>query len=684
MRRSRLVAIFATGLLPLSLALAANATTTTTDPPGQGSASTDATQAQLLGAAARDHDLRVADLAVVARTGSSLPLTGLSLTRAKVLDRATGKVYGVTIDASGRDVSYLAARRAESAAYRSQFGTMTRQLAHVVDSSAAAERIAVSFWLKSDHNSAVTRASIADTDVTATQVEAAESRNLQRMADAVTPTNRAFASTLRARGYRVVATADYSPAVFAVVPAGAVARLSTDPRVQETSFAGARAENTQDIAKTTTAATKVWAKGITGADPFTAPGTANAGVVECCDSLFEENTADLDAENNYYLARIHEGRAAACGGDHSHPTAVSGIIASTHPKFTGIANNANIYFNSAAGCAGNEAELVSAAQDVSAKVSGATNHSYRFFTGGAAPCPSVTVAATLARALDDLVRGGADSQYVAAGNDGNTACVGSPATAWNVVSVGAFDDLGTNGWAGDTMAGFSSGADPASDSGDREEPDLAAPGTNFTGLLPSSGGGPTGNIGSGTSYAAPVMVGGAALAEQKAPFLLGWPETEKAVMMASNCHNIEGGQAISELDGAGGPDFLETYNLLNANRFRGDSIPNGTGTAITQTFPSVSAGQEIRAALAWDTNTSYGLYATDPSDDLDLALLRPNGTVAATSSSFDNNNEVIEFVADVAGTWSIQVNRFRTSDPAGSTFAGLAWHRYAPSACTAP
>src|SRR5204862_4991339 len=113
---------------------------------------------------------------------------------------------------------------------------------------------------------------------------------------------------------------------------------------------------------------------------------------------------------------------------------------------------------------------------------------------------------------------------------------------------------------------------PASDNGDREEPDLAAPGVNFTGVLPSAGGNPTGNIGSGTSYATPVMVGGAALAEQKAPFLAGFPETEKAVLMAAACHNIEGSQVNSELDGAGAPDFFEMYNLLTANRFLGASI----------------------------------------------------------------------------------------------------------------
>ena len=265
-----------------------------------------------------------------------------------------------------------------------------------------------------------------------------ENRNLDRLADAVRPVNRNFSAFLSSRGYRVVSAARFSPAVFAMVPAKAVTRLSLDRRVQATYFAGTRAHDLQNIVKTTTAATKVWAKGITGADPSSPNGAANVGVVECCDSLFEENTADNDAENNYYLARIREGRAAACGGDHSHPTAVSGIIESTHPQITGIASNANIYFNSAASCGGSESELVTASQNVSANVSGPTNHSYG--ATPAAPCPGVTVLGTLSRALDDLVRGGADSQYVAAGNSGNGACVGAPATAWNIVSVGAFDD----------------------------------------------------------------------------------------------------------------------------------------------------------------------------------------------------------------------------------------------------
>ncbi len=678
-RTTGVKALFVAALLPIALTVVPSAQAPASELPISTRASQAWTSDPLVQAAAAAYRLDPSNLRLLSGARTELPLTQVTLLRGKVLDKSSGQIYGVTLNSSGKVLRYSTAREAEAAAYKQRFGTMDLALVRKVNSSSASERIPVAFWLKSDHNNVVTRQGI-DRNASLSEIDAVEQRDLKALQAAVGKVTGRFTSALRARGIDVTSVARYSPAVFATVPAGQVSKLASDSRVQATSFAGARAYDYQNIAKTTTAATKVWAKGITGAS--SAPGGPNVGVVECCDSTFEENTADLDAENNYFLARLHEGRAAACPGDHSHPTAVSGIIASTHPQTTGIGSNSHIYFNSAASCGGGESELVTAAENVSANVSGPTNHSYG--ATPSTPCPGVTVLPTLSRVLDDLVRNGADSQYVAAGNSGNAACVGAPATAWNIVSVGAFDDKNTNGWSDDTMAAFSSGADPGSDNGDRQEPDLAAPGVNFTGLLPSQGGGATGNVGSGTSYATPVMVGGAAMAGEKAPFLLGFPETEKAVMMASACHNIEGSQVNSELDGAGGPDFLEMYNLVVANRFRGDSIPNGSGVAISQTFPSVTVGQEMRVALAWDTNTSYSLYDTDPSDDLDLVLRRPDGTVAASSSSFDNTNETIEFVADAAGTWTIEVNRFRTSDPAGATFAGLAWHKYAPSACTAP
>lgn len=676
-RRSLLLrALLPTALLTTPLLVLASAAALPSPVPNSPAVADD----QVLATAAAAYRLERSDLQVTTRTTVRLPVTGVSVVRAKIFDRSTTRTYDLALDNAGRRLDLAQAQKAESKAYRARYATMSPDLAQVIAASAPDRTIEVGFWLRSSHDRLLTREGI-DRNASEAQVRAVEAQNLKRVQEAVAKVIGPFVADLRRQGHQVILAGPLSPAVFARVAAGKVEDLAGDPRVQRTYYAGRRLKETQDIAKRTTAATTVWDRAFTGASQNSA-NSPNVGVVECCDSLFEENVGDLDAENNSWLARIHEGRASACGGDHSHPTAVSGIIGSTHPLTTGIGYNGRIYFNSA--CNGSEADVVAAAQNVGANVNGAMNHSYGAFTGSGEPCPGVTVLGTLAATLDNLVRAGADSQYVAAGNDGNAACVGSPANAWNVVAVGAWDDRNTTSWSGDIMAGFSSAGDPGSNDGDRSKPEVAGPGVNFTGLLPSPGGGPRGSIGSGTSYATPVYVGGAALAGQRRPFLAAWPETEKAVMMASSCHNIEGNQTNSELDGAGGPDFGEMDLLLANNRFRGDVVSNGSGVAITQSFPGVAVGEEMRVALGWDTNTSYSLYATDPSDDLDLILKRPDGTVAAASSSFDNTHEVIEFTANQAGTWTIEVDRFRTSDPAGSTFAGLAWHKYPPSACTAP
>jgi hypothetical protein len=611
-----------------------------------------------------------------------LPLTGVSYTEAKVLDSKTSQTYGVALDSAGNTVDSAAAEKKELAAYRARYGTMTPDLSRRAAAAAPDQLIDVGFYLKSDAAAVANRATLPASAAGPAAIEhvqkaedASKARVKAAVADAVVP----FARDLRSGGNAVTAVGTMSPAVFARVKASDVKKLAADDRVISASFAGRRATELQDIMIPTTATTKVWSKLVTGVNVL-------GGVVECCDSLFEEDPTDLDAENNAYLARIHEGRSAACPGTHDHPTAVSGIIESTHHKFTGVAKDANLYFNSAPACDGSEAGVGTATNDVVSKVFGATNHSYgvaQSLQDGS--CPNATaVWGTQPKVLDDAVRISADSQYVAAGNDGNTTCVGPPATAWNIVTVGAFDDHNTTAWTDDTMAPYSSGGDPATDNGDRQKPEVAAPGSNFNGLLPSAGGTPTGNIGSGTSYATPVYVGGAELLDQQKPALAGFPEGEKAVMLASSCHNIEGAKTGSELDGAGGPDFFEMWTLANANRFQLGSIPNGTGTAVTKAVTGVAANKEVRVAVAWDTNTSYANYATDPSDDLDLVVTQPNGTAIAASSSFDNTHEVVDFVAPVTGTYTILVNRFRTSDPAGTTFYGLAWHIFTPTACTAP
>src|SRR5262249_6371907 len=140
---------------------------------------------------------------------------------------------------------------------------------------------------------------------------------------------------------------------------------------------------------------------------------------------------------------------------------------------------------------------------------------------------------------------------VAAGNEGGgTGEVLSPAMAYSVISVGNFDDRNTVAWTDDVMNSSSSYVDPISTHGDREKPELAAPGTNINATTPTSPW--IGGIGTGTSFSAPMVTGVVGLMLQRQNWLRDWPETVKAVLMVTAIHNIEGASALSEKDGAGG------------------------------------------------------------------------------------------------------------------------------------
>src|SRR5262249_53751265 len=123
---------------------------------------------------------------------------------------------------------------------------------------------------------------------------------------------------------------------------------------------------------------------------------------------------------------------------------------------------------------------------------------------------------------------------------------------YNVITVGSFDDRGTAGWSDDVMSQFSTRLDPASLHSDRQKPEVAAPGENITSTSTHS---PWNDFtSSGTSFAAPMGTGTAALMMRANGSLSVWPEALKAILMATAVHNIEGDDRLSDVDGAGGID----------------------------------------------------------------------------------------------------------------------------------
>jgi subtilisin family serine protease len=262
---------------------------------------------------------------------------------------------------------------------------------------------------------------------------------------------------------------------------------------------------------------------------------------------------------------------------------------------------------------------------------------------------------------DYLVRNYSTTITCSTGND-PTMRVKDPANGYNVIGVGAFDALCNKKWSNDIMAGYSTYMNPNSPHSDREKPELVAPGNVLSTIdispwiqtyhtCPHPFG--------GTSYAAPTVAGAAALLMQAKPSLKTRPEEVKALLMASAIHNIEGNTRLSDQDGAGGLVASSAYTaVVNGwSGYASDLVPQSNESFVAQAEGpcrtvsfNVTAGQTVRFVISWLSNSDPGT-GIDEIVDIDLLMRAPNGSIVATSASFDNNYEIVEFVALQSGTY---------------------------------
>ena len=301
-------------------------------------------------------------------------------------------------------------------------------------------------------------------------------------------------------------------------------------------------------------------------------------------------------------------------------------------------------------------------------------------------------------ALDHIVNTNGRTVTVAAGNDGPGIGTlnGLPTGAYNVITVGATGD--TNGNPSQdysVLADFSSRG-PTSDG--RCKPDIVAPGSVIH--LPTLNNGWA--DGDGTSFATPLVAGGAALLIDMGQDL-GYstdPKVIKSVLLNS-ADKLDGWNQTPTrpLDYGQGAGQMNLRSAGRQYQFaeKDPGVVSGIGWD-RQTLAhneeklytmdvDLPAGAMVTATLTWDRivatdreDVKKVIYSLDHLDDLNLQLYRqddPLRAVAASVSTVDNVEHVY-YTVPQAGRYLIGVEMSGAGAGDSETY-GLAW-RVTPAA----
>ncbi|MDJ0865754.1 MAG: S8 family serine peptidase [Myxococcota bacterium] len=258
-----------------------------------------------------------------------------------------------------------------------------------------------------------------------------------------------------------------------------------------------------------------------------------------------------------------------------------------------------------------------------------------------------------------------------AGNRSNTCEdtdeVTSPGLGFNILTVGNYDDGGTCGNGDDTISSGSCFGDPQSPHGDREKPEVAAPGSGITTLSTSFIAPDCLTLtSSGTSFSAPHVTGTAALLVARQLGLKHWPEALKAIIMASALNNVEGAVRLSERDGVGGIFTDQADAVVAAGRFDTRVVTHAdfaaTGTLDVASFFVDNNASRLKVSMNWDSNPGDQTFMfpnqLSISNDFDLQVWRTSGTgppvLVASSTSWDNSYETIDVAFPAQGTYTLR------------------------------
>ncbi len=620
-------------------------------------------------------------------------LTGLTLYQAKVIDSKSGQIYGLVVDGEGEVQELEAVLQAEGAAYDAQYGRLAPELYDMLQTMGADETVTVAIWLKyedltvsrpqvehtpsggeagdaplppaapdsqkptgplveekeealsgaSSERVAEIRDRQADRRVA---IDAAGQANRDQLADQMAVLQQPLLADLAAQDFSPTEVSRLAPLIYVELPKSALLDLAQRADI-DAIYGPHENADAMNIAKPTQKANIVDSLGFDGTG-------IEVAILE--DSRIQFNNPYLNAGTT---------RVPLDPNVDDHATGTAGMVASQHGTYQGVSQgvdllsaNATIYLD----------PNLSAAMDWAVSQNADTiNNSWGDDVGFDLNEHD--------RHLDYIVRVFARVVTVAAGNEGTTSGrVGSPARAFNVLSVGNHFDNETTAWDDDSMAPSSSYIDPSTGV---EKPEVSAVGGSdgllFSGdpdIISTTASNPwIDDITWGTSYAAPMVAGLSAILLERDSELLWAPESVKAIVMATALNNIEGSSRLSEYDGAGGIDMLAGFRAADEGWWDLKFVSSSSFPYSYNVY--AYAGETVRAVITWDSNPNSS-YTTDPLQaDIDLIVYDPSDSLVASSTYIFNNFEIVHFTAGQTGWYELEIDDWRFDG--SNEYVGAAW-----------
>ena len=363
---------------------------------------------------------------------------------------------------------------------------------------------------------------------------------------------------------------------------------------------------------------------------------------------------------------------------HGHGTHIAGIVTSQDSTYQGVAYGmlgvVNVKFGYLTSSGGGQGVWSDAWKGIDWSVFVAGGDVLTFSYGGGNDNDGTDAMSLFMDALvDDL----GIPVSAAAGNSGpGGSSIIQPATAYNLMTVGAIDDRNTVARSDDTIAGFSSRG-PTGDG--RVKPDIVAPGSDIISTAHNWEGGGSGNdwvsMG-GTSMASPHVGASLLLFLQSAGGPPMFPARAKAVLLNT-----------AEDKGTGGPDMTYGWGYLDVATVwaQRNNVVEGIVAPGAAAFYRVTSTIGDRATLVWQKHLIYN-YAGQPNpsawtrwslNNVDLGLYAEASQNRLTQSISPRDN--VEQVVNPSG--GVTSNILKVFTP--GALQGVAQEPFALAARTA-